>query len=394
MKITDVKVIPVNKFLFVKVFTDEGITGLGESGDWGFLLSSGEVIESFREYLIGKNPMDIEHHWEYMYRCFHFRGAAVMGALSAIDIALYDIKGKALGVPVYQLLGGKCRDKIRVYSHVSGKSFGELLDNCLAEKEKGFTAVGHLSPFLDEPRSEPYFETYASMISGGAERIGKIREALGNDVDLCIENHRRMNPAQAIALAQQLEPFLPMFYEDPLIPDNFDAMALVASKIRIPLATGERIHTPQEYEMLVRRCGVDYLRVSIGLCGGFTGAKKISAIAEANQLGIIPHNPLSPVATAACIQMDAATPCFTIQEYPDPNDQAAHARFVYDKTNASVFRACDIVKEMPVCEQGFLPVPDKPGLGIELIDDAEARFPFERRKVVTRLSSDGAVMDT
>ena len=142
MKITDVKVIPVNKFLFVKVFTDEGITGLGESGDWGFLLSSGEVIESFREYLIGKNPMDIEHHWEYMYRCFHFRGAAVMGALSAIDIALYDIKGKALGVPVYQLLGGKCRDKIRVYSHVSGKSFGELLDNCLAEKEKGFTAVG------------------------------------------------------------------------------------------------------------------------------------------------------------------------------------------------------------------------------------------------------------
>ena len=121
MKITDVKVIPVNKFLFVKVFTDEGITGLGESGDWGFLLSSGEVIESFREYLIGKNPMDIEHHWEYMYRCFHFRGAAVMGALSAIDIALYDIKGKALGVPVYQLLGGKCRDKIRVYSHVSGK---------------------------------------------------------------------------------------------------------------------------------------------------------------------------------------------------------------------------------------------------------------------------------
>ena len=232
------------------------------------------------------------------------------------------------------------------------------------------------------------------MISGGAERIGKIREALGNDVDLCIENHRRMNPAQAIALAQQLEPFLPMFYEDPLIPDNFDAMALVASKIRIPLATGERIHTPQEYEMLVRRCGVDYLRVSIGLCGGFTGAKKISAIAEANQLGIIPHNPLSPVATAACIQLDAATPCFTIQEYPDPNDQAAHARFVYDKTNASVFRACDIVKEMPVCEQGFLLVPDKPGLGIELIDDAEARFPFERRKVVTRLSSDGAVMDT
>ncbi|MFR1479641.1 MAG: mandelate racemase/muconate lactonizing enzyme family protein [Hydrogeniiclostridium mannosilyticum] len=314
MKITDVKVIPVNKFLFVKVFTDEGITGLGESGDWGFLLSSGEVIESFREYLIGKNPMDIEHHWEYMYRCFHFRGAAVMGALSAIDIALYDIKGKALGVPVYQLLGGKCRQDPGL-SHVSERASGSYWTT-VWQKGRDLPP-GHLSPSWTSP-PEPYFETYASMISGGAERIGKIREALGNDVDLCIENHRRMNPAQAIALAQQLEPFLPMFYEDPLIPDNFDAMALVASKIRIPLATGERIHTPQEYEMLVRRCGVDYLRVSIGLCGGFTGAKKISAIAEANQLGIIPHNPLSPVATAACIQMDAATPCFTIQEYLTP----------------------------------------------------------------------------
>ena len=117
MKITDVTVVPVNKFLFVKVMTDEGITGLGESGDWGFLESSAEVINSFREYLIGQDPLRIEHHWQYMYRCFHFRGAAVMGALRAIDIALWDIAGKFYGVPVYQLLGGKCRDTVRVYSH-------------------------------------------------------------------------------------------------------------------------------------------------------------------------------------------------------------------------------------------------------------------------------------
>jgi len=393
MKITDVKVVPVNKFLFVKVYTDEGIVGVGESGDWGFLESSGEVIKSFREYLIGQDPLRIEHHWQYMYRCFHFRGAAVMGALSAIDIALYDIAGKYYGVPVYQLLGGKCRDEVRVYSHVSGGTFEELLESCLAEKEKGFNAIGHLSPFLDEPRSTRYFETYARKIHDGVERIGKIREAVGIDVDLCIENHRRLNPAEAIALAAQLEQFNPMFYEDPLIPDNFDSMAWVASKIRIPLATGERIHTPQEYQMLVKRQALDYLRVSICVCGGFTGAKKIAAIAEANNLGIIPHNPLSPIATAACIQLDAATPCFTIQEYPDPNGQAAHARFVFDKTNKSTFRASDIVDKMPECRNGFLIVPDAPGLGIELIEGIEEKFPFERRKVVTRLTTDGAVMD-
>ena len=268
MKITDIKLIPVNKFLFVKVYTDEGITGIGESGDWGFLESSGEVIKSFREYLIGQDPLRIEHHWQYMYRCFHFRGAAVMGALSAIDIALYDIAGKYYGVPVYQLLGGKVRDKVRVYSHVSGGSFEELMESCLAEKEKGFTAIGHLSPFLDEPRSTRYFETYARKMSNGVERLSRIREAVGLDVDLCIENHRRLNPAEAIALASQLEPLFPMFYEDPLIPDNFDSMAWVAQKIRIPLATGERIHTPQEYQMLVKRQALDYLRVSICVCGG------------------------------------------------------------------------------------------------------------------------------
>lgn len=316
-----------------------------------------------------------------------------MGALSAIDIALYDIAGKYYGVPVYQLLGGKVRDKVRVYSHVSGGSFEELMESCLAEKEKGFTAIGHLSPFLDEPRSTRYFETYARKMSNGVERLSRIREAVGLDVDLCIENHRRLNPAEAIALASQLEPLFPMFYEDPLIPDNFDSMAWVAQKIRIPLATGERIHTPQEYQMLVKRQALDYLRVSICVCGGFTGAKKIAAIAEANHLGIIPHNPLSPVATAACIQLDAAVPCFTIQEYPDPNGPAAHARFVFEKTGKSEFHVCDIVDRMPECRDGFLIVPDAPGLGIELIDGVEKKFPFERRKVVTRLTTDGAVMD-
>ena len=174
MKITDVKVVPVNKFLFVKVMTDEGITRPGrESGDWGFLESSAEVINSFREYLIGQDPLRIEHHWQYMYRCFHFRGAAVMGGAERHRHCAVGHRGQILRGAGLPALGGRCRDTVRVYSHVSGGSFEELMESCLAEKEKGFTAIGHLSPFLDEPRNTRYFETYARKISSGVERIGK-----------------------------------------------------------------------------------------------------------------------------------------------------------------------------------------------------------------------------
>jgi galactonate dehydratase len=142
MKITDVKVLPVDRYLFVQVETDTGIVGLGESGAWGYLLASGQVVEDFRDYLIGKDPLLIEHHWQYLYRCTHFRGAAIMGALSAIDIALWDIAGKHFNVPVYQLLGGKCRDKARVYYHVIGDTKEKLIDGCVQAKKQGFTAVG------------------------------------------------------------------------------------------------------------------------------------------------------------------------------------------------------------------------------------------------------------
>lgn len=171
MKITDIKVIMANSFMYVKVYTDEGIEGTGESGAWGFLNASAEAVESFKTYLIGQDPLQIEHHWQYMYRCFHFRGAAVMGAISAIDIALWDIAGKYFGVPVYQLLGGKCRDKVRTYYHVSGATTEELVQNVIKAKEAGYNAVGHLSPFLDEPRSLRYHDSYSRMIHDAVERV-------------------------------------------------------------------------------------------------------------------------------------------------------------------------------------------------------------------------------
>lgn len=378
MKITDVKVLPVDRYLFVQVETDEGIVGLGESGAWGYLLASGQVVEDFREYLIGKDPLRIEHHWQYLYRCTHFRGAAIMGALSAIDIALWDIAGKYFNVPVYQLLGGKCRDKARVYYHVIGNTKEKLIQGCVDAKAKGFTAVGHLTPFLDESRDVPYFKTHTDKMKDAIDTVGMYREAVGDDVDLCIEIHRRLEPAEAIVLGRGIEEFRPFFFEDPIRPDNFDAMAEVAQKINIPIATGERLHTIYEFQMLLTRNAVQYVRPDVCMCGGISGAKKIAAMAEAHHVGVVPHNPLSPVSTAACIQIAACIPNFALQEFPTGEDKPPKS---------------EIVKRTLDIDQGFLTIPDAPGIGIELEPDAMERFPFKGRGKNTRLHVDGSVVD-
>lgn len=394
MKITDVKVVPVNSFLYVKVFTDEGITGIGESGAWGFLQASGEAVESFKTYLIGQDPLQIEHHWQYMYRCFHFRGAAVMGAISAIDIALWDIAGKYFGVPVYQLLGGKCRDKVRTYYHVSGATTEELLDSVKKAKEAGYNAVGHLSPFLDEPRSMRYKDSYSRMIHDAVERVRLLREVGGEDMDLCLELHRRMKPGEAIAFAQAVEPYYPFFLEDPTTPDNFDSMGLIASRSNVPIATGERIHTIQEFEMLLSRNAMTYARTSVCICGGISGTRKIAAIAEAHNALIVPHNPLSPVSTAACLQIAMAVENFAIQELPDHSGISATER--YTSANAMdqhSFSQADMVTWVPKVENGYTKANDAPGIGIDLVEDAEIKFPFKRRTIVTRLHEDGSIVD-
>lgn len=394
MKITDVKVVPVNSFLYVKVFTDEGIVGVGESGAWGFLNASAEAIESFKTYLVGKDPLDIEHHWQYMYRCFHFRGAAVTSAISAIDIALWDIAGKYHKVPVYQLAGGKCRDKIRTYYHVSGSTTDELIENCVEAKKQGYNAVGHLSPFLDEPRSQPWYESYANMINRAVDRVRLIREAVGDDMDLCLELHRRMKPSEAIAFAHKVEKYTPFFLEDPLIPDNFDSMALVANRINVPIATGERIHTIQEFQMLLSRNAMAYARTSVCVCGGITGARKIAAIAESMGALIVPHNPLSPISTAACMQVAAMVENFAIQEMPDHGGISATERYTStDKMDQKSFSQADMVTWVPRVENGFALLSDKPGIGVDLVEDAEKKFPFKRRTINTRLHIDGSIVD-
>ena len=378
MKITRVEPLSVDRFLFVKIHTDAGITGIGESGAWGFLEASKAAIQKFGRYLVGEDPLRIEHHWQYMYRFAHFRGAAIMGAISAIDIALWDIAGKHFDVPAYQLLGGAVRNKARVYYHVLGDTREKLVQGVEAARKQGYTAVGHLTPFLDEDRSLPYFKTHVDKMEDAIDAVRQYREAAGDDVDICIEIHRQLTPAEAIVLANGIEQYHPMFYEDPTLPDNFDAMALIASKVSVPIATGERIHTIHEFQMLLNRNAVQYIRPDVCMAGGLTHTKKIAALAESQYVGVIPHNPLGPVSTAACLQLAACIPNFTIQEYPLGESEPPKS---------------EIVKTPLQVEDGFLLIPDRPGIGIELADDALERFPERPREVETRLHVDGSVVD-
>jgi len=384
MKITKVQPLMVDRFLFVRIETDAGITGIGESGTWGQLEASAAAISKYGAYLVGRDPRPIEHHWNVMHRANHFTGGAINGAISAIDIALWDIKGKIHGVPVYELLGGKMRDKARVYGHVKGRTRESLIAEAVRLKGLGFNALGHLNPLLDEDESTPYFKSHAQKIEDAAETVRLLRAAVGPEVDLCIEIHRRMTPPEAIALARAIEQYKPMFYEDPLRPNDPDAMAYVANHIHIPVATGERFFSIYQFQTLLNRRAVSYLRPDVCLCGGITGTKKVAAMAEANDCMIVPHNPLSIISTAACLQIAACIPNFAIQEYPTQTPELDGSAAVLGEGMATGIE--DQVG-------GFIAIPDGPGIGLTLVDDVETKFPPRPRPIAMRPHHDGAVVD-
>jgi galactonate dehydratase len=384
MKITKIEPLMVDRFLLVRIETDAGITGIGESGTWGQLEASAAAIRKYAEYLVGRDPAPIEHHWNVMLRANHFTGGAINGAVSAIDIALWDIKGKALGVPVYELLGGKMRHKARLYGHVKGRTRSDLIKEAVRLKDAGFTALGHLNPLLDEDEKTPYFKTHVQKIEDAAETVRQLREAVGPSVDLCIEIHRRLTPPEAVALARAIEQYKPMFYEDPLRPNDPDAMAWVADHIHIPVATGERFISLYQFQTLLNRRAVAYLRPDVCLCGGITGAKKIAAMAEANDCWIVPHNPLSIVSTAACLQIAACIPNFAIQEYPTRTPELDGSTEVLGEGLAT-----GLADQI----DGFIAIPDSPGIGLELVPDIERRFPARPRPIAMRPHADGAVVD-
>jgi galactonate dehydratase len=384
MKITKVEPLLLDRFLYVRIHTDAGIVGLGESGTWGQLEASAASIAKYGEYLVGHDPFPIEHHWNVMLRANHFTGAAITGAVSAIDIALWDIKGKALGVPVWELLGGRVRNKARLYGHVKGRTIEKLVEEAVRLKEAGFTALGHLNPLLDEDETTPYYKPHAAKIADAVDNVRRLREAVGPKVDLCIEIHRRLTPPEAIALARGIEQYTPMFYEDPLRPNSFDAMAVVAQHIDIPIATGERFTSIYQFQTLLTRNAVQYLRPDVCICGGITGAKKIAAIAEAHDAWIVPHNPLSPVSTAACLQIAASIPNFAIQEYPSLTPD------LHGDTDAL---GAGVAVGLADQVGGFIAIPDAPGIGVELVEDAERRFPYRPRPIRMRPHVDGSMVD-
>lgn len=381
MKITDIRIIRAGRYLFINIETDAGITGLGEAGAWSFPDATVGALEKFKGLLVGENPLTIEHHWQNMYRSTYFRGSVIMSAISAIDIALWDIRGKSLNLPVHELLGGKCRDRVRSYAPVFEFAADKMAEGCRRLKSQGFTAARLLlTDAMVKNRRDMKDAIFAFRVDEAVEKVRKCREAVGWDFDLCLEVHRSMNPAEAVAFARGVEVFNPMFIEDPIPPDNCNAMADLASRTSIPVATGERFLNIQEFELLLAKHGAKYVRPDLCVLGGITASKKVAAIAEAHYAGIAPHNPLGPVSTAACLQLDACIPNFAIQEYPSFYEKGEEGGMMVNPF---------------VVQDGCIVIPDSPGIGIELIPDLVEKYPptNERQDFWAHTAFDGSVKD-
>ena len=386
MKIERARPRRAGQFLFVEITTDNGIVGFGESGAWGHLEASEAALQKYCDYLIGEDPRRIERHWQMMHRFSHFNGAAVGGAISAVDIALWDIKAKSYGVPLYELLGGAVRDKLRVYAHVYAKTVDQVADYAREKAAEGFTAIGHLNPFLDEPEDQPYFLGHAGLVGMGIETVRRCREAAGPDVDLMLELHRRLTPAEAVTFAHEAAEYTPGWLEDPIRPENIDAMADVARRSPVPIATGERYFNIYQFKMAIERRAMSFARVSVGICGGITAAMKIAAIAEANDVQVAPHNPISPIGVAACAAIGFSRSNVAIQEYPTGYDN-----YVLESTPKLLGHA--LVESDLKVEQGFMSRPEAPGLGVTLRADAEEIRPAITRPVSMRRHLDGGLVD-
>lgn len=353
MKITNITAIPASSsprgqarnYIFVKIETDEGITGWGEATAGPLAVAT--MVDEFGELLIGKDPHRIEQHWQTLYHHFHVRGGVVqLSAISGIEIALWDIKGQALGVPVYELLGGKMREKIWCYGRWDGLTPELAVENALRHTEQGLTAL----------KGDP-FDHRGLFIPIEAERIAiqkleAVREAVGDDVELLVEVHGRLAPADAIRIGNAMEPYRPFVYEEPVPPQNLDALARVSEQVNIPLATGERHITKWDYTDLLARQIVKMIQPDIVQAGGILELKKIAAMAEAHYVGFQPHNPYGPFCTIASLHVDACTPNFMIQE------GGIHPWF-QDAT----------IGDFPTQKDGYLPLPTTPGLGVAMNED-------------------------
>lgn len=365
MKITAVRPILVQDgrtFTFVKVETDAGIYGLGEAGLGRRAAAMAEVMESLAADLVGQDPFRIEHLWQVMFRGGFFPGGVVQSAaVSAIDIALWDLKAKALGVPVYELLGGRCRDRVPCYPHVGGATLEALIDSCQQRLDAGWRFVrwGLSDPQGDETVFEP-----TRTVRHGIEQVRAVREALGDAVEICVDVHTRLDPPAAIEFCRGVEPYRPFFVEDPLRSENPNSLRLVRQHTSVPLAVGEHFDSKWAFRQVLEEDLMDYCRLDLCIAGGLTEGRKIAGWCETHYVHLVPHNPLGPVCTAASLHLCLASPLVAVQEL---------AR-VPGTVLADVFPT-----QVPFAD-GHLLVPEAPGLGVDIDEAAAAaRAPSDTR---------------
>jgi len=362
MKVTDIKTFAVDCFrtnwVFVKVYTDEGIDGVGEATLEYKEKALLGAVEHIKEYLVGKDPRQIERHFHDIYRDAYWRGGAVlMSALSAVETALWDILGKSLGVPVYQLLGGRANDKVRIYVNgwfPGAKKPEEFAAAAKKAMERGVTALKW------DPFGKAYLSLSNAELDNALECVAAVREAVGNKVDLLIEGHGRFDVPTGVRIAKELEQFRPMWFEEPVPPDNIEALKAVRDKSPVPISAGERLYTLKDYRPLFDMRAADYIQPDISHAGGIMELKKIAAVTDTYYIAFAPHNPSGPVANAATLQLAACCPNFNILE------------IMYSDV---VWRA-DVTDEALHYEDGFITIPDKPGLGIELNEEACLAHPY------------------
>jgi galactonate dehydratase len=354
MKVTELTVYKVKpRWIFLRVDTDKGLSGWGELISGTRTEAVASAVHEIGEYLIGKDPLRIEDNWQVLYRSF-FRGGPIhMTVVSGIEMALWDIKGKCFGIPAYEFLGGKARDKIMVYSWVGGDRPSDLANAVLDRKNQGFKAVKMLAT------EEMHYIDSFTKIHKVIERVQSVRDGVGYEMDIGIDFHGRVHKAMAKVLAKELEQFHPMFIEEPVLPENNKALTELARHTSIPIATGERLCTRWGFKDILKDGAVDIIQPDVALTGGILEARKISAMAEAFDVAVAPHAPYGPVALAASFQLDACTPNVFIQE----QSLGMHYNVSFD--------LLDFVKNKEVFsfEDGFVEIPSKPGLGLEIDKD-------------------------
>ena len=382
MKITRLELIKIKpRWMFLKMYTDTDIVGLGEPILEGHANAVEAVINEFEEYLIGKDPMQIEHHVQALYRGGFYRGGPLMlSAISGIEQAMWDIKGKYYNCPVYDMLGGKCRDKIRMYTHVKIAGVAgefpiedmlKLTESRLAE---GYTALKYsiIPPikFMENPEN----------IKSHVDRFKAVREKIGPSVDLAIDFHGRVSPALAVRLAEELKPYTPFFIEEPCLPENVDCMVNIARSTSIPIAAGERLFGKWQFRELLEKQAVSIVQPDICHCGGIFEGRKIAAMSELYFGSLAPHNPLGPISLASCLHLDACTPNFLVQEHPGNPD----------KSDIGI----GYIKDPFVIKNGYIDVPTKPGLGVELDEEAIKEKIYDGKWTTPRqYYEDGSIAD-